>query len=187
VANVGEEMTLVDGDVGAIFVRGRVGGAIVGVPFISNMRLTTLLLVEEFILLHFVFPFLVIIPLTITSIWSFSNIVNNLTTTIENPLGMGFVVLPLPLLEHFTKAFYNEGHLFIIKIEGGQLEALARSGLLLLFCCLACNGLWLGRGCVSVGDVLHMSRVFDHRLKTHKLPKHLLGVIISYLGFSCNN
>jgi hypothetical protein len=35
VAGVGEEKTLVDGDVGGVLVGGGVGGALVGVPFPS--------------------------------------------------------------------------------------------------------------------------------------------------------
>jgi hypothetical protein len=69
VTNVGEEGSLVDGDV----LVGEVGRALVRVPFLSNVRLDALLLVEE-LLLHHLLPFLVVVPVTITSIWAFSNI-----------------------------------------------------------------------------------------------------------------
>jgi hypothetical protein len=45
VADVGEEESLVDGDVGGILVGGGVSGALVGVPFPTHMGITALLLV----------------------------------------------------------------------------------------------------------------------------------------------
>jgi hypothetical protein len=45
VANVREEKTLVDGDVGGVLVVGGVGGALVGVPFPTYVGITALLLV----------------------------------------------------------------------------------------------------------------------------------------------
>jgi hypothetical protein len=55
VADVGEENTLVDGDIGDILV----GGALIVVLFLSDMHLATfLLVVEPFLLLHFIIPFL---------------------------------------------------------------------------------------------------------------------------------
>jgi hypothetical protein len=71
VADIGEEESLVDGDVGSVLVGGGVGGALVGVPFQPHMRLTTLLLVISF-LLHLFLPLLVVVPVTVTCIWSFS-------------------------------------------------------------------------------------------------------------------
>jgi hypothetical protein len=55
VADVGEAKTLVDGDIGDVLV----GGALIGVLFLSDMHLVTfLLMVEPFLLLHFIIPFL---------------------------------------------------------------------------------------------------------------------------------
>jgi hypothetical protein len=45
VADVGEEETLVDDDVGGILVGGGVGGALVGVPFPTHVGIAALLLV----------------------------------------------------------------------------------------------------------------------------------------------
>jgi hypothetical protein len=45
VADVGEEESFVDGDVGSILVGGGVGGALVGVPFLTNVGIAALLLV----------------------------------------------------------------------------------------------------------------------------------------------
>jgi hypothetical protein len=64
VADVGEEETLVDGDVGGVLVRGGVGGALIGVPLPAYMSITVLLLV-----VFLLFPslsLLVIAPVTIT-------------------------------------------------------------------------------------------------------------------------
>jgi hypothetical protein len=51
VADVGEEKTLVDGDVGGVLVGGGVGGALVGVLFPTNMGIAALLLVVFLLLL----------------------------------------------------------------------------------------------------------------------------------------
>jgi hypothetical protein len=51
VAGVWEEETLVDGDVDSILIRGGVGGALIGVPFLTNVGIAALLLVVPFLLL----------------------------------------------------------------------------------------------------------------------------------------
>jgi hypothetical protein len=56
VADVGEEETLVDGDVCGVLVGGGVGGALIGVPLPTNMGITALLLVILFF--SFLLPFL---------------------------------------------------------------------------------------------------------------------------------
>jgi hypothetical protein len=117
VADVGEEESLVDGDVGRVLVGGGVGGALVRVPFSPHMRLATLLLVVHF-LLHLFLPLLVVVPVTVTCIWTFSNKVTGLTTPVANPLGARFVVLPLPLLEDLPKALDDKSHLLIVKLGG---------------------------------------------------------------------
>jgi hypothetical protein len=63
VADVGEEKSLVDSDVGGVLVGG-VGGALVGVPLPANMGIVALLLVIS--LLLFSSPLLVVAPVTIT-------------------------------------------------------------------------------------------------------------------------
>jgi hypothetical protein len=65
VADVGEEKSLVDGDVGGVLIGG-VGGALVGVPFPPHVRLATLLLVISF-LLHLL-PFLFVVHVVVTCI-----------------------------------------------------------------------------------------------------------------------
>jgi hypothetical protein len=92
VADIGDEKSLVDGNVGGVLVGGGVGGALIGVPFPSHVRLATLLLVM-LRFLHLLLPFLVFVPVTITCIWTFCNEVTGLTTPITHPLGTGFVVL----------------------------------------------------------------------------------------------
>jgi hypothetical protein len=51
VADVGEEETLVDDDVGGVLIGGGVGGALVGVPLPANMGIAALLLVVPLLLL----------------------------------------------------------------------------------------------------------------------------------------
>jgi hypothetical protein len=55
VTNVAEEEALVDGDVGGVLVGG-VGGALIGVPFLTHVGIAALLLVVPLLLL--LFPFL---------------------------------------------------------------------------------------------------------------------------------
>jgi hypothetical protein len=173
VPDIWEDKAFVDGNVGGVFVRGGVGGALVGVPLPSHVCLTTLLLVV--VLLHLLLPFLIAIPVTITCIWTFSNIVTGLTTSVANPLGAWFVLLPLPLLEDLLKAFYDKSHLFVVKLGGINWEPFDWCGLLLIFfCCLECNGLRLGYRGATLLQVDNVFRVFDHKFKPHKLANHLL-------------
>jgi hypothetical protein len=118
VADVGEEKTFVDSDVGGVLVGEGVGGALIGVSFPTHVRLTTLLLVVVSFLFHLLLPFLAVVPVTITCIWTFSDKMIGLTTPLANPLGTGFVVLPLPLFEDLTKALDDKSHLLIVKFGG---------------------------------------------------------------------
>jgi hypothetical protein len=102
VADVGEEKTLVDGDVCGVLVGGGVGGALVGVPLPANMGIVALLLVVPLLLL--LLPSLVVAPVTVTRNRTFCYKVTGLTTLVANLLGTGLVVFPLPLLEDLVKA-----------------------------------------------------------------------------------
>ena len=62
-ADVGEEEAFVDGDVGGILVGGRVGGALIGVPFSTHVGIAALLLVVPLLLL--IFP-LLSLPLSLS-------------------------------------------------------------------------------------------------------------------------
>jgi hypothetical protein len=103
VADVGEEKSLGDGDVGGVLVGRGLGGALVGVPLPANMGIAALLLVV-FLLFSPLSP-LVVAPVTVTRYRTFCNEMTGLTTLVANLLGMGFVILSLPLLEDLAKAF----------------------------------------------------------------------------------
>jgi hypothetical protein len=102
VADIGEEKSLVDGDVGGVLVGG-VSGALVGVPLVAHMGIAALLLVVPLLFLSS--PLLVVAPVTVTRNRTFCYKVTGLTTLVANLLGAGFVVLPPPLLEDLSKAF----------------------------------------------------------------------------------
>jgi hypothetical protein len=175
VADVGEEKTFVNDDVSGVLVGG-VGGALVGVPFSSYVRLTTLLLVVVSLLLHLLLPFLIVVPVTITCIWTFINIVIGLTTPVANSLGSGFVVLPLPLLEDLTEALNNKRHILVVKLGGIDWEPICWCRLFILFFhCFECNGLHLWCGGGALLQVDNVFGVFDHKFKAHKLVNHFLG------------
>jgi hypothetical protein len=174
VADVGEEKPLVDGNVGGVLVVGGVDGALVGVPFSPHVCLTTLPLVVSF-LLHLLLPFLVIIPVTVTCIWTYSNKVIGLTTPIEIHLGAEFVVLPLPLLEDLPKALDDKIHLLIIKLGGVDWKSTWCRLFLLFFHCFECNGLHLGCGGGALLQIDNVFGVFDHKFKAHKLANYFLG------------
>jgi hypothetical protein len=103
VADVGEGKSLVNDDVGGVLIGEGVDGALIGVLLSHNMFLATLLFVVVLLVLHLILPLLFIIPITITSIGTFCNIVIDLTTPIANPLGIGFIPFPLPFLEDLTE------------------------------------------------------------------------------------
>jgi hypothetical protein len=172
-ADVGEEKALVDGDVGDVLVGGGVSGALVGVPFPPHMCLANLLLVVS-LLLHLLLPFLVVVPVTVTCLWTFTNEVTGLTTPIANPLGAGFVVLPFSLLENLLEALDDKNHLLIVELGGIDWKS-TWCRLFLLFRCFECNELHLGCGGGAFLQVDNVFGVFDHKFKAHKLANYLLG------------
>jgi hypothetical protein len=116
VADVGEEKSLVDGDVGGILIGGGVGGARIRVPFPTHVGIAALLVVVSLFLL--LLSPLVVAPVTITRHRTFSNKMIGLTTFVAHPLGAGFVILPPPLLEDLTEALDDERHLLIVELRG---------------------------------------------------------------------
>jgi hypothetical protein len=94
VADVEEEETLVDGDVGGVLVGRGVGGTLVGVPLPANMGIAALLLVILLLLLSS--SLLFVAPVTVTRNRTFCYKVTELTTFVANLLGAGFVILPPP-------------------------------------------------------------------------------------------
>jgi hypothetical protein len=116
VADVGEEETFGDGDVGGVLVGGGVGGALVGVPLPANMGIAALLLVVS--LLFSPLSLLVVIPVTITRQRAFSDKMTGLTTLVANLLGTRLVIFPLPLLEDLAKALDDEHHFLVIELGG---------------------------------------------------------------------
>jgi hypothetical protein len=114
---------------------------------------------------------------------TFCNKVTGLTTFVANPLGAGFVVLPLPLFEDLLEALDDKSHLLVVKLGGVNWEPTCWCRLFLLFFrCFECNGLHLGCGDGALLQVNNMFRVFDHKFKAHKLANNLLGDICLYLG-----
>jgi hypothetical protein len=112
VADVGEEKSLVDDDVGSILV----GGALIRVPFPTYVGIAALLLVVLLLLLPF--SLLVVAPVTITRHRTFSDKMTGLITFVAHPFGTGFVIFPLPLLEDLAKALDDERHFLIVKLGG---------------------------------------------------------------------
>jgi hypothetical protein len=64
VADVGEEESFGDGDVGGVLIGGRVGGALIGVPLAAHMGIAALLLVVS--LLFSPLSLLIVTPVTVT-------------------------------------------------------------------------------------------------------------------------
>jgi hypothetical protein len=172
VADVGEEKSLVDGDVGGVLVVGGVGGALVGVPLPANMRIADLFLVISLLLL--LLPPLVIIPVIITRQRAFSDKMTGLTTFVAHLIGMGLVIFPLPLLEDLAEALDDERHLLIVELGGVDGDPTRSIVFFLLLYCLECNWLcfWYGGGGALLDDPLG---AFDHQFKAHKFAYHFLG------------
>jgi hypothetical protein len=172
VADIGKEEAFVDGDVGDVLIGGGVGGALIGVPFPHHVRLAILLVVFLLLLL---LSLLVFIPVTFTRVWTFSNKVIGLTTSVTHPFGAGLVVLPPPLLEDLAKALDDERHFLTIELGGVDWKPTWCRLLLLLFCCFECNELHLvcrGGALLQIDNVFG---VFDHKFKDHKLANYFLG------------
>src|SRR5688572_2016173 len=106
VADVWEEKSLGDGDVGGVLVVGGVARAFVGVPLPTNMGIAALLLVVPLLLLSS--PLLVVTPVTVTRNRTFSYKVTGLTTLVTNLLGAGLVILPPPLFDDLAETLDDE-------------------------------------------------------------------------------
>jgi hypothetical protein len=117
-ANIREEETIVEGDVGGIHVGRGVGRALIRVPLLFHVRLATLLLVVA-LLLHLLLP-LIVVLITITCLWTFSNIMTGLTTLVENPLKARFIILPFPLLEDLLEPPNDKSNLLVVKLGGNN-------------------------------------------------------------------
>jgi hypothetical protein len=116
VADIEEEKSFVDGDVGGILVGGGVGEALIGVLFPTHVGITALLPLVPLLLL--LLSPLVVAPVTITRHRAFSDKMTGLTTFVAHPFGAGFVVLPPPLLEDLTEALDDECHLLVVELGG---------------------------------------------------------------------
>jgi hypothetical protein len=143
VADVGEEKSLGDGDVGGVLVVGGVARAFVGVPLPTNMGIAALLLVVSLLLLSS--PLLVVTPVTVTRNRTFSYKVTGLTTFVANLLGAGLVIFPPPLFEDLTEALDDERHFLIVELGGINWLSTWCRLLLLLLRRFECNRLSLGR------------------------------------------
>jgi hypothetical protein len=114
VADVGEEKSLGDGDVGGVLVVGGVARAFVGVPLATNMDIADLLLVVPFFLLSS--PLFVVALVTVTRNKTFCYKVTGLTTLVANLLGAGLVIFPPPLLEDLAEALDDERHFLVVEL-----------------------------------------------------------------------
>jgi hypothetical protein len=181
VADIGKEKSFVDDDDGDVLVEGGVGGALVGVPLPSHVRLASLLLVVLFSS-PFSSSLLVIVPVTFTCTWTFSNEMTRLTTSVAHPFGAGLVVLPPPLLENLAKALDDECHFLVVELGGviGSLLGVDSS----FFSSVALNA----TGCTSGVEVAPCSKLtmclesLIISSKLTNLPITSLGDICLYLG-----
>jgi hypothetical protein len=78
--------------------------------------IAALLLVVPLLLL--LLPLLVVVRVIITRNRTFSNKVTRLTTPVAHLLGVGFIVLPPPLLEDLTEALHDERHFLVVELGG---------------------------------------------------------------------
>ena len=67
-----------------------------------------------------------------------------LTTLVAHPFGIGFVILPLPLLEDLAKALDDERHFLVVELGGIDGDPTWCRVLLFFFRLLECDGLHLG-------------------------------------------
>jgi hypothetical protein len=178
VADVKEEKAFGDGDVCGVLVGGGVGGALVGVPLPANMGIAALLLVVP--LLFSSLSLLVITPVTITRQKTFSDKMTGLTTFVANLLGVGFVVLPPPLLEDLVEALDDERHFLVVELGG--VDGNPTWCRILFSSFVALNA----TGCTSGVEVAPCSMIFLEPLiinsKLTNFPITSSGDISLYLG-----
>src|SRR5688572_8066285 len=179
VADVGEEESLGDGDVGGVLVVGGVARAFVGVPLATNMGIAALLLVVPLLLLSS--PLLVVAPVTVTRYRTFCNKMTELTTFVAHFLGAGFVVLPLLCLRIWRKLLMTSAISSLSSFEAsiGCLLGVDSS----FFSSVALNA----TGCASDVEGPSSSLIFREPLiinsKLKKFPITSSGDISVYLGF----
>jgi hypothetical protein len=187
VANVREEKAFFDGDVGGILVREGVGGALVGVTFPPLVCLATHLLVVISFLFHLLLPFLVVVPVPVTCIWTFCNKVTGLTTPVANPPRAELVVLPLPLFEDLTKYLDDKSHLLISSLEASIGSLLGVDSSFFSFVALNATGCTSG---VEVAPCSKLTMCLESLIISSKLtnlPMTTSGDIYLYLGSQQNN
>jgi hypothetical protein len=130
----------------------------------------------------FFFPFLDVVPITITCIWTFNYKVTRLTTPVAHSLGMGFAVLPLPLLEDLSKALDDKSHLLVVELGGVDWESTWLDSS--FFSSVALNAM----GCTSGVEVAPCSKLtmclesLIISSKLTNLPMTSSGDIYLYLG-----
>jgi hypothetical protein len=177
VADVGEEKTLVDGDVGGILVGGGVGGALVRVPLAAYVGVATLLLVVFLLLLSS--PLLVVAPVTVTRNRTFCYKVTGLTTLVANLLGAGLVIFPLLCLRIWQKLLMTSA---ISSLSSFEASIGCLLGVDSSFSSVALNA----TGCASDVEGSSSSLILFEPLimysKLTKFPITSSGVISVYLG-----
>jgi hypothetical protein len=185
VAEVGEDESLVDGDVGGILVGGGVGGALVKVPFPTYVGIAALLLVVPPLLL--LLPLLVVATVTITKHRTFSDKMTGLTTFVAHPLGAGFVVFPPPLLEDLEKGPYDERHFLVIELGGIDGKPTWCRLLLFFLRRLECDGCTSGVEVPPCSKFTMCLELLTISSKLTNFPITSSGNISLYLGSPCIN
>jgi hypothetical protein len=177
VADVGEEKSLGDDDVGGVLVVGGVARAFVGVPLVTNMGIAALLLVVSLLLLFS--PLLVVAPVTVTRNRTFCYKVTRLTTLVANLLGAGFVIFPLLCLRIWQKLLMTSAISSLSSLE-------ASMGVLLGVDSSSFSVALNATGCASDVEGPSTSLIFLEPLiinsKLTKFPITSSGVISVYLG-----
>jgi hypothetical protein len=69
-------------------------------------------------LIFLLLPFLVVVRVTFTRHWTFSNEMTGLTTFVAHSFGAGFVVIPPPMLEDLAEALDGKFHHLVVKLGG---------------------------------------------------------------------
>jgi hypothetical protein len=100
-----------------------------------------------------------------------------LTTLVAHPLGVGFVILPPPLLEDLVKAFDDKFHFLIVELGGVDGEPTSCTLFFLLFRRLECDGLYLGFGGAAL---LQEGLIINSKLTNFPITSS--GDISLYLG-----
>jgi hypothetical protein len=124
----------------------------------------------------------VVVPVTSTRDWTFSNKVTGLTTPVAHLLGAGLVVFPAPLFEDLVEALDDERHFLNVELEASIGSLLGVDSFFSSSVALNATGCTSGVEVVPCSKFTKCLESLIISSKLTNLPITSLGDISLYLG-----